>query len=488
MGQTIHILKKDIRHLRLEIGVVLVMAASFGGVGHALSMGALMSAAAAYLIVRVIQAEPIPGDTQFWITRPYRWTHLLAAKLAFIVLFVNLPVFGAQWVIFVRDGFSVTPNLPGLLWGFLLAFFGVAVPIAALATLTPGLGQFILTGILFFTIAQSIVADFRIDPWPDEVAWIRFSILAVLVILIGAWTLLEQYRTRRTFRNRVTVVAVVVLGLVGAFYTPLEWGLALQSRLSREGFESTSFRIELDPSLPPRSRTSLGEQLVRVNLPFVTRNTPDGVVSRSALYNLTFVGRDGQRWEPPAVFGRQMRPFRENMARSVGLPKSLVDAWRDSPVAVQGTFYLTVFGNAQEEAFVLSKDGVELSRGLQCFSQESRSGVGVLCRIPFRRPSFAMSVRVGDEEIGNISPVFSYSPFPAGIDLNQRWQGQLLGSGGVVRLPEEEVTESGRSVRFEYVSYGLIEGQQVTLIVRDRVAYLRRGFEMTIDLDDFVVN
>ena len=410
MGQTIHILKKDIRHLRLEIGVVLVMAASFGGVGHALSMGALMSAAAAYLIVRVIQAEPIPGDTQFWITRPYRWTHLLAAKLAFIVLFVNLPVFGAQWVIFVRDGFSVTPNLPGLLWGFLLAFFGVAIPIAALATLTPGLGQFILTGILFLTIAQSIVADFRIDPWPDEVAWIRFSILAVPVILIGAWTLLEQYRT------------------------------------------------------------------------------PDGVVSRSALYNLTFVGRDGQRWEPPAVFGRQMRPLRENMVRSVGLPKSLVDAWRDSPVAVQGTFYLTVFGNAQEEAFVLSKDGVELSRGLQCFSQESRSGVGVLCRIPFRRPPFAMSVRVGDEEIGNISPVFSYSPFPAGIDLNQRWQGQLLGSGGVVRLPEEEVTESGRSVRFEYVSYGLIEGQQVTLIVRDRVAYLRRDFEMTIDLDDFVVN
>ena len=261
MGQTIHILKKDIRHLRLEIGVVLVMAASFGGVGHTLSMGVLMSVAAAYLIVRVIQAEPIPGDTQFWITRPYRWTSLLAAKLVFIVLFVNLLVFGAQWVIFVRDGFSVTPNLPGLLWGFLLAFFGIAVPIAALATLTPGLGQFILTGILFFTIAQSVVADFRLDPWPEEVGWIRFSILAVPIILIGAWTLLEQYRTRRTFRNRVTVVAVVVLGLVGAFYTPLEWGLALQSRLSREGFESTSFRIELDPSLSPRSRTSLGEQL-----------------------------------------------------------------------------------------------------------------------------------------------------------------------------------------------------------------------------------
>ncbi len=138
MSQTIHILKKDIRHLRLEIGVVFVMGIAVAGIPpNALSLGLLMAVAGAYLIVRVVQAEPIPGDTQFWITRPYRWTSLLAAKLSFIVLFVNLPVFGAQLVVFVRDGFSLIPNLTGLVWGFLLAFLGVAVPVAALSALTP---------------------------------------------------------------------------------------------------------------------------------------------------------------------------------------------------------------------------------------------------------------------------------------------------------------------------------------------------------------
>ena len=187
------------------------------------------------------------------------------------------------------------------------------------------------------------------------------------------------------------------------------------------------------------------------------------------------------------MFGRQMRPFRENMARSVGLPKSLVETWQGSPVTVRGTIYLTVYGKAREETFVLSEDPVELPHGLLCFSREDfRDLTSIQCRLPFRRPPFAMSVRLGNDNVGSVAPVFSYSPFPSGINLNASWQGRVLESGALNRLPEGDVPDSGPGTRFEYVSYGLDEGQQVTMIVRDRVAYLRRDFEMTIDLDDFV--
>ena len=209
--QTMHILKKDIRYLRVEIGLVLAMALCFGWMQNRTfyPWWTLLGAAGIYLIARVIQAEPIPGSEQFWITRPYRWTSLLAAKTAFIVLFVNLPVFLAQLVVFVRDGFPLVPNLSGLLWGFLLMIFGVAFPVAALAALTPGLMQFILVGILAFglgTLPIGFISDVR---WPIQIGWIRDSIKAASLILVSAGTLYAQYRTRRTSWSRWVAVAVL---------------------------------------------------------------------------------------------------------------------------------------------------------------------------------------------------------------------------------------------------------------------------------------
>ena len=45
-----------------------------------------------YLIARLIHAETLPGDRQFWITRPYRWQSLLGAKVLFVLVFLNLPM------------------------------------------------------------------------------------------------------------------------------------------------------------------------------------------------------------------------------------------------------------------------------------------------------------------------------------------------------------------------------------------------------------
>jgi hypothetical protein len=59
------------------------------------------------LIVRLIHCERLVGDTQFWITRPYEWPKLLAAKLLFLAAFLYAPFFAAQCVL-LREGAPCT--------------------------------------------------------------------------------------------------------------------------------------------------------------------------------------------------------------------------------------------------------------------------------------------------------------------------------------------------------------------------------------------
>src|ERR671924_1084349 len=121
MREAWQIFRKDVRYLRLEILLVLAMIAIFTWITHngnpyAMDVGgiipgtwivALFSITSTYLMARVVQAEAIPGDNQFWITRPYSWRSLFIAKVLFIIAFANLPIFLARIVIIATAGFPI---------------------------------------------------------------------------------------------------------------------------------------------------------------------------------------------------------------------------------------------------------------------------------------------------------------------------------------------------------------------------------------------
>src|ERR1700690_3970750 len=113
MQQALHIFKKDLRYLRYEVTLVVLFAAVFAAMHVRASHSAFTDpvvpeifwfVGVASLVGRLVLAEAIPGDRQFWITRPYRWRSLLAAKVLFLIAFVNLPVFLAQLFIVVIAG------------------------------------------------------------------------------------------------------------------------------------------------------------------------------------------------------------------------------------------------------------------------------------------------------------------------------------------------------------------------------------------------
>jgi hypothetical protein len=124
MRQALHIFAKDVRCLWYEIAIVLIIAVDYAYLqclSHppyvlATVLLALQPIAWPFLVVRAVHEEPLPGDQQFWITRPYSWRSLLAAKVLFMLAFLHLPLFLADCVILAWHGFSPLPYLPGLLW------------------------------------------------------------------------------------------------------------------------------------------------------------------------------------------------------------------------------------------------------------------------------------------------------------------------------------------------------------------------------------
>ncbi len=110
MKQVLHIFLKDVRHYWRESVASMALVAAFGwnevrgwriednfavgisGIGGLFSyrflsglVVALVPIAWSFAVVRVIQGESLVGDRQFWLTRPYEWQKLLAAKVLFVL-------------------------------------------------------------------------------------------------------------------------------------------------------------------------------------------------------------------------------------------------------------------------------------------------------------------------------------------------------------------------------------------------------------------
>ena len=203
MKQTIHIFLKDTRYLRIEIGVFVLLAAIFAWVGGRLAGSELLlEAGAIYLIARVVHADPIPGDCQFWLTRPYDRMSLAGAKLLFIVAFVCTPICVAQIAMLLARGFPLLSGIPGLLWSQVVIFFVSALLIAALAATTSNtlivilalllLGAATLIGEIFYPVATNTRLPYR----PSGPDWIRQYLALAILALTAAFVLFRQYRDR----------------------------------------------------------------------------------------------------------------------------------------------------------------------------------------------------------------------------------------------------------------------------------------------------
>ncbi len=237
MNQSVHIFRKDARHLWPEILVSLALLGALLWVtphNHGTPdpdvpwlypllggfLKFLIPVTWLVLISRLVHDEPLVGDRQYWITRPYTWYGLLGAKLLFLVAFVYLPLFLVQAILLHHAGLH--PLLAGgpflKNFGYLTAIF--ILPMLALAAVTSTFIRFALSVLaaIVYLIAAITVAAF-VAPSKLAVPYMGY-VEGTLLVAVPLAALLLQYAYRRTALARALLIATPAVAFLLILATP----------------------------------------------------------------------------------------------------------------------------------------------------------------------------------------------------------------------------------------------------------------------------
>ena len=149
----------------------------------------------------------------FWITRPYEWQKLLAAKVLFAVAWIGVPFLLAQSLILAEAGYSPLTYPPGLLLNLLGVGTVFLLPLFSLATVTANFAR--LTFTLLACLAIFVGCTFLTDgilrgsytsanPYTN---WLLYPLLfcgCTLAIVL-------QYATRRVWVSRALLIVLPFL-------------------------------------------------------------------------------------------------------------------------------------------------------------------------------------------------------------------------------------------------------------------------------------
>jgi hypothetical protein len=371
-------------------------------------------------------------------------------------VFVNLPICLAQLHLVLSAGFPFSAIAAGLLWEQVLLIFVVSLPIAALASITSGILPFILATLILLTAGFSMTeqAIRAATPWPAAFEWVRGSFVDFLLAGVTLAVLYVQYRTRRTLFSRSFAAAAIALGAGGFWFMPLSVALGVQSRLSKQPFDSSSLQFSLaSGSRKPFHEWKAGT--VPVHLPTVAQGVPDGATLRGDAFSVSIhepgdkrLALDSRR--PPNVSRQTSRSGAITFHTTVFVDSSYFKSGSEKPVTVQASLFLTAFGNARAKTIPLQEKPVYVMDGLQCYL-----GIfdHVTCRSAFRWPARLVDSKLGTNT-NNVTQLISYSPFSAELKFNpfeSHWATGAPSTREVTIQPKEPLTHFRRDFEFHDV-------------------------------------
>jgi len=255
MSQILNIVRKDIRGLRLEILLVLAATIAFIWVRRPdwlptseqafstlphlnYSMEELLQLFRCLLIARVVHKESLVGDRQFWITRPYSWRQLLAAKTLFVCLFVVVPSAVADCALLHFARYSPLSYVPQLIGHQALLAALFIAPFFAIATVTRNLWQFAAPSVGLFAFSFLLV---RLQP--EAVEWLRIPSILTVVIVAEVVAIVLQYAERRVAAARLVMIGAVAAVAAISLWPPPDAVVAL-----RYAADQTPVNIAFDPA------------------------------------------------------------------------------------------------------------------------------------------------------------------------------------------------------------------------------------------------
>ena len=445
MNQILTIFKKDARHLWPEIlaSVVLTVALvliypntwlpqQYPGVllsQIATALVVLVPVGWCVLITRLIQSESLVGDRQFWITRPYEWKKLLAAKALFLLVFLSIPTFTAHAVLLREAGFHPLSYLPGLLYNLLLLTGVLVLPLIALATITSTFVRMTLTllGVIIGIAAMAaLAATFSMQgantPGDDDHwSFILFVSIFLTVILL-------QYATRRLWLSRTILAAVALFGVLMAFvpldgyFVPLAYPQPASGAAPVQlSYPSTSpLGITTDLNYGKEKEVSIGIPIGVSGIAAGQAVSPDNVlVSIDAPNGLHWTSR----WQP--VYNDRLLPTTPFTRINVQIDHAFFNQVQSMPLSVHLTFALSQLQSGPttqlpvgERDFTLPGIGIcWLTQNEYVFGND-----GINCRSAVRQPSLSyVTAYWSKERCSDSTPQPSAFPDTFGIT----WVGSL---------------------------------------------------------------
>jgi len=409
MNQILHILRKDMRRHWPEIVASALLLAAFvwrepreWRVGEGFPnasefllqyVGPLLVISWALLILRVIHDESLVGDRQFWVTRPYEWKNLLAAKVLFLVIFVNVPLFVAQVILLKEADFGILSNLLNVTrmhladWSFLT----IAIVLAAI---TRGLGQAVLVGI-GATVA-AIGAGVLIAQIPGSsmgpVIPVWGAMEGWFYLAVSLFVILWQYARRKTWQSRLLLLATAGLVLLVQVLTPYSKLIGEEYPLKDESQQPVRVGFAVTQPPPRKEGTRdwpLPEWPIQVPLR-LSGMASDRVVSVKGI-RVAIDSPSGIRWNSGwQAGGPELWPDENLSYVNFQMKRELYDKLKAIPLKLRMTLALVeVMGtNAQE---ILVGDGeFAIPNVGTCWNRSSMPWIQ--CRAAVRRPGAMASV------------------------------------------------------------------------------------------------
>jgi len=398
MTRILHIFRKDVRHLWPQAAAVFILMtlaaildptyANRGqSTAYSLLLGLALPLACWSLIIAAIHEEKLPGDRQYWLTRPYSWKELLAAKCLFVVVFINLPLFVWHVVVFWAVGIPLGEHLPALLWRqvFFSAFY--ILPVAALAAITRSLGQVILTvlvGLLPVALLDAFLfARFRIN-WVGMEGLMTAAIAGTLSIGVVV-ILVLQYSQRQTRLSRV-VAGVVAVSLVLVVFA----GGKLSSGARAHLVVREKIQVSLDRQ-SARNSTAVASgspDIVTLDIPVRVDGVPADVDLVQNEMMVSIEGIEKRTWRPT---GRADGGFHDVSAGTAWLTlfvdRHALDWLGPHQAKVYGSADFRAFGHRQILPLPRGHSVVVPRVGVCSDTRDERGFISLVCYSPYPRAS-----------------------------------------------------------------------------------------------------
>jgi hypothetical protein len=355
MRQTIHIFAKDVRALWPQILAVLAATAAItwkqiaqaDALSRAETFLLVLAVARWYLIVCAVHQEKPAGDRQWWITRPYSWKSLLAAKALVAVLLVHVPALLSDAAILVSQGLSLQSGWRNLLMRQVALALAYLLPGAALAAVTEGLVSFGLAGLSMFLLV--VVAPLLAPRDPQlswgPLLWIPPAAAAIVLAASAAAVLGWQYRHRRTMAARGLLAAATAICMAVLMTPPSAWGVGIHTRLLSAPHEAENIRLRFENDLwITKGRGA--EKADTLRLRIQVADIPPNMLVQPDLLDLEIESRDGTRWEAGWRWIHPTWTWEGAPAARVNfdVPRSFLERVRTQDVWVKLSAALTVLG------------------------------------------------------------------------------------------------------------------------------------------------